>query len=42
MNRLQELIDMIEGKTAGSPTLDDVWKSFKWALKADKVIKSKL
>lgn len=41
-DQLQELIDMIEGKTEGSPTLDDVWKSFSWAVEADKIIKSKL
>ncbi len=41
-DQLQELIDMIEGKTEGSPTIDDVFESFKWAVKADEIIKSKL
>jgi len=41
-DQLQELIDMIESKTEGVPTLDDVWESFKWAVKADEVIKNKL
>lgn len=41
-DQLQELIDMIEGKTEGTPTIDDVFESFKWAIKADEIIKSKL
>lgn len=41
-DQLQELIDMIEGKTEGSPTIDDVFESFSWAVKADEIIKSKL
>jgi len=41
-DQLQELIDMIEDKKEGSPTIDDVFESFRWALKADEIIKSKL
>lgn len=41
-DQLQELIDMIEGKTAGSPTIDDVFESFRWAVKADEIIRSKI
>lgn len=41
-DQLQELIDMIEQNKDGSPTIDDVWESFTWALKADEIIKSKL
>ena len=41
-DQLQDLIDMIEGKSEGSPTIDEVYESFKWAVKADDIIKSKL
>lgn len=41
-DQLQNLIDMIEGKAEGSPTIDEVYESFKWAVKADEIIKSKL
>ncbi|MBR6729221.1 MAG: Gfo/Idh/MocA family oxidoreductase, partial [Clostridia bacterium] len=41
-DQLQELIDMIEQNKIGSPTIDEVWESFEWAVKADEIIKSKL
>ena len=41
-DQLQELIDMIEQNKDSYPTLDDVWRSFQWAVKADEIIKSKL
>lgn len=41
-DQLDNLIDMIEKDTAGSPTIDEVWESFKWAIKADEIIKSQL
>ena len=37
-DQLQELIDMIEQNKEGSPTIDDVLESFKWAIRADKAI----
>ncbi len=40
--QLQTLIDMIEGKGEANPSVDDMWKSFKWACEADRIIKSKL
>lgn len=41
-DQLQELIDMIEQGKEGSPKIEDVLESFKWAIKADEFIKSKL
>lgn len=41
-DQLEDLMDMIENDTPGSPTIDDVFDSFCWALKADEIIKSKL
>ncbi len=41
-DQLDTLIKMIEKDTAGSPTIDEVWESFKWAIKADEIIKSQL
>lgn len=41
-DQLEALIDMIENNSVASPTIDDVWESFKWAAKADEIIKSKL
>ena len=40
--QLEALIDMIENNSEGSPTIDEVWESFRWAVKADEIIKSKL
>lgn len=40
--QLDALIDMIENGSVGSPTIDDVWESFKIALSADKMIKDSL
>ncbi len=41
-DQLDALIDMIENNSPGSPTIDDVWESFKVALRADEIIRSKL
>ena len=40
--QLGALIDMIENNSEGSPTIDDVWISFKTALEADRIIKEGL
>ncbi len=39
---LDNLIEMIEKDAPGSPTIDEVWKSFKWAVKADEIIRGGL
>lgn len=41
-DQLCALIDMIENDACANPQIDDVWESFKWAVKADKIIKEKL
>lgn len=41
-DQLDVLIDMIENNSPGTPTIDDVWESFCWAIKADEIIKEKL
>lgn len=41
-DQLEALIDMIENNSPGSPTAEDVWESFRWAVRADEIIKSKL
>lgn len=41
-DQLAVLIDMIENNSPANPAIDEVWESFKWAVKADEVIKSKL
>ena len=41
-DQLSTLIDMIENDASANPLIDDVWESFKWAVKADKIIKEKL
>ncbi len=41
-DQLEHLIDMIEGKREANPSIEDVWESFKWAVRADEIIKSKL
>ena len=41
-DQLSDLIDMIENNAPANPTIDDVWSSFKWAVKADSVIKEKM
>lgn len=37
-DQMDALIDMIENNTNGSPTIDDVWKSFQTVLEADRKI----
>lgn len=41
-DQLQELIDMIEQGKEGMPTIEDVWESFQWAVKADEIIRCRL
>lgn len=41
-DQLQALIDMIERDRDASPAINDVWESFRWALKADECIRKKL
>lgn len=41
-DQLDTLIDMIENNSIPSPTIDEVWSSFQWALRADKIIKKNL
>ena len=41
-DQLDALIDMIENNSTPSPTIDEVWSSFKWALRADEIIKNNL
>lgn len=41
-DQLETLIDMIENNSPGNPTIDDVWESFKIAVKADNIIKQGL
>ena len=36
--QINVLIDMIENNSCGTPTIDDVWISFKTAIEADKII----
>ncbi|MBQ7843430.1 MAG: hypothetical protein IJ340_08515, partial [Odoribacter sp.] len=40
--QLEMLIDMIENNTVGTPTIDEVWNSFRMAIKADEMIKNTL
>jgi len=40
--QLDDLINMIETDAPGSPTIDEVWSSFTWALKADEIIRGGL
>lgn len=40
--QLQSLIDVIEGRAEANPSIEEVWESFRWACKADEIIKSKL
>ena len=40
--QLNTLIDMIESDSAGSPTIDEVWKSHLMAFKADEIIRKSL
>ena len=37
--QLENLIDMIENNAPSNPSIDDVWKSFEIAVKADKIIR---
>lgn len=41
-DQLATLIDMIENNAPANPLIDDVYESFKWAVKADEIIKEKL
>ena len=41
-DQLDVLIEMIENNTLGSPTIDEVWESFRWAIKADELIRQNL
>lgn len=41
-DQLEHLIRMIETDAPGSPTIDEVWNSFTWAVKADEIIKGGL
>jgi len=41
-DQLTTLIDMIENNAPANPLIDDVYESFKWAVKADEIIKEKL
>lgn len=41
-DQLDNLIEMIEKDAPGSPTIDEVWKSFTWAVKADEIIRGGL
>ncbi|MBE7010789.1 MAG: Gfo/Idh/MocA family oxidoreductase [Ruminococcaceae bacterium] len=40
--QLDKLIEMIEKDVPATPTIDEVWNSFKWAVKADEIIKGGL
>lgn len=41
-DQLATLIDMIENDAPANPLIEDVCESFKWAVKADEIIKQKL
>lgn len=41
-DQLETLVKMIEKGVTGSPTIDEVWNSFKWAFIADDIIKESL
>lgn len=41
-DQLATLIDMIENNAPANPLIEDVCESFKWAVKADEIIKQKL
>ncbi len=41
-DQLEALIDMIENNSPGTPTIDDVWKSYEQVFKADEIIKKGL
>lgn len=41
-DQLEELINMIETDSRGNPTIDEVWESFKMAIKADEFIRKTL
>lgn len=40
--QMEELISMIEGRSLGTPTIDEVYESFFWASKADEIIRQNL